>query len=256
LAEGSPRIRALNLMKNFGQHNAIMAGLHEASGEYIVFMDDDGQHDPAYIRPMIEKIRQGYDVVYTKYEEKAYGLFKNLGSKINDVMSTWLLEKPADLYLCSFKVVTRKVRDQIIKYPGPYPYIDGTIFTSTRNVAAIPAKHRGTEKDASTYSLRKLIRHWLNMFTNFSVKPLRMIFFLGFFIGLGSFLLVAVLAALRIINPSWTPPGWTMTAALILFFGAIQLISLGLVGEYIGRILLFINKRPQFVVRDRVSRNE
>jgi glycosyltransferase involved in cell wall biosynthesis len=256
LAHNSPNIRSINLMKNFGQHNAIMAGLHEASGDHIVFMDDDGQHDPAYIPQMIEKIKQGYDVVYVKYDQKEYGRLKNLGSKINDIMSTWLLDKPADLYLSSFKALTRKIKDQILRYPGPYPYIDGAIFTSTRNVVSIPAKHRGTDKTSSTYSLKKLMEHWLNMFTNFSVKPLRAIFFLGFFTGIGSFALFLVLSVIKIINPSLSPPGWTMIAALILFFGALQLVCLGLVGEYIGRILLFINKRPQFVIRDKVGRDE
>lgn len=254
MAADYPHITALNLMKNFGQHNATMAGLHEASGEYIVVMDDDGQHDPTYIKNLIEKAKEGYDVVYIDYEEKIYGFFKKLGSKINDIMATWLLEKPAKLYLCTYKVFTRNVKNQIIRYPGPYPYIDGTIFTSTKNVTSIPAKHRRTVKAASTYTFRKLIEHWLNMFTNFSIKPLRLIFSFGLLIGFGAFALSIILAFLKIINPEWTPAGWTMITVLILFFGAIQLISLGLVGEYIGRILLFINKRPQFVVKEKADK--
>ncbi len=256
LAAVSKHIKAFSLLKNFGQHNAIMAGLHKVSGKCIVIMDDDGQHDPSYIRHMTDKINKGYDAVYVKYDKKFYGFLKNLGSRLNDAMSTSLLKKPPDLYLSSFKAITRDMSRQIIKYTGPYPYIDGIIFSTTSRVTSIPAKHRGTDKSASTYSFQKLILHWLNMFTNFSIKPLRLIFSLGCLIGSGSLGMLIGLTYMRITDSSYAPPGWTMLAILILCFGSIQLLCLGLIGEYIGRVLLLINKRPQFVMRNKADHEE
>lgn len=256
LAERMPRTRALNLMRNFGQHNAIMAGLHEARGKYIVMIDDDGQHDPACIPQLVAKLRQGSDVVYVSYEAKQYGAMKNLGSKINDVMSTALLDKPRDLYLSSFKAITSAVRDQIIRYTGPHPYVDGLILAATRNVATVPAVHRGTAKRTTTYSISGLVGLWLNMFTNFSVRPLRTIFLLGSVTGLVSLVLAAALSANKIFRPDYAPSGWTMLAVLLLFFGALQLMCLGLVAECVGRILLLVNRRPQFAVRDAIEDDE
>ena len=255
LAENSKSITALNLMRNFGQHNAVMAGLSETSGEYIICMDDDGQHDPTYIPLMIEKIKEGYDVVYTKYEQNVYGLSKKLGSNFNNFVSSWLLDKPSDLYLSSFKAMKKQVRDQITQYSGPYPYLDGIILTATQSFTAIPVKHRGTAKQGTTYSFRRLVRLWLNMFTNFSVKPLRVISMIGSITFLISVLLMVGLSLLKIFSSYLVPPGWTMLAVLILFFGAIQLICIGLVGEYVGRILILNNKRPQFIVKEKVKSN-
>ncbi|MDA3896542.1 MAG: glycosyltransferase [Desulfobacteraceae bacterium] len=255
MAKNSQNIIALNLMRNFGQHNAVMAGLREASGRYVVCMDDDGQHDPAYIPLMIEKIKEGYDVVYTKYEHNVYSASKKLGSSFNNFISSWLLDKPSDLYLSSFKAMKKEVKDQINQYSGPYPYLDGIILSATQSFASIPARHRGTAKPETTYSFTKLVRLWLNMFTNFSVKPLRLISMIGSVTFIISIILMIGLSLLKILNSDLVPPGWTMLAVLILFFGAIQLICIGMVGEYVGRILILNNKRPQFIVKERVKSN-
>ncbi len=248
MATADDRIRPVHLMRNFGQHNAIMAGLHQARGQFIVTMDDDGQHDPNDIRALVEKVRTGLDVAYASFDDKVDTQFKNWGSRLNDRMANRLLEKPEDLYLCSFKAFTRELRDQILRYTGPAPYVDGLIVTSTRKIGVVPSRHRGTTKGASTYSLRKLIHHWLNMFANFSVKPLRAIFFLGLITSAMSVVALLYVLAWRMVAQD-PPPGWTTIAILLLFFGSAQLISLGLVGEYVGRVLLHLNSRPQFIVR-------
>jgi undecaprenyl-phosphate 4-deoxy-4-formamido-L-arabinose transferase len=246
-------VQAIHLMRNFGQHNAIMAGLHRARGAATVLMDDDGQHDPAAIAALLQKLNEGADVVYMQYEEKLDSAVKNLGSRLNDALATRLLEKPKDLYLCSFKAFRRPIREAIVRYEGPSPYIDGIIFQVTQNVATVRGRHRATRKEGSTYSFRKLVEHGLNMFTNYSVKPLRSVFLLGMYVGAGSAALLLLFSLLRIFTPRYAPPGWTTIATLVLGFGSLQLICVGLVGEYVGRILLHINRRPQFIERKRGS---
>ena len=256
MAKMSGHIRAYNLAKNFGQHNAIIAGLNFAKGRRIVIMDDDGQHDPKYIKPMIEELDKGYDAVFVKYEYKFYPKYKNLGSRLNDVMAVSLLEKPKGFYLSPFKAITEKIKNECIAYRGPYPYIDGLILTLTQHITAIPAVHRDTKKESSTYSMKKLISVWLNMFTNFSVKPLRIIFIFGLVIGILSLGAIFVYSVLRIVYPEFAPRGWTMIFLGIVMFGALQLISLGLIGEYVGRILLMLNNRPQYFVKDETAKKE
>ncbi|MBT6147143.1 MAG: glycosyltransferase family 2 protein [Gemmatimonadetes bacterium] len=253
LARNSPRIRAVNLAKNFGQHNASLAGLSEAAGERIVILDDDGQHDPACIQSMCAELAQGADVVYVRYETKIDPLHKNLGSWLNDRMSVRLLGKPTDLYLSSFKAMTQAMRDECIRFQGPFVYLDGILLRATHHIAIVPATHRPTIKsEKSTYSLRKLFALWLNMFTSFSIAPLRTIFLVGSAIGLAAVTVIVAMIALYIIDPSYGGPrGWTTVFVMIVLFGGLQLLAIGVIGEYVGRILLIVNRSPQHVVKER-----
>lgn len=252
LAQESERIRVLDLARNFGQHNASMAGLNEARGQRIVIIDDDGQHDPACIRKMCEKLDEGADVVYVRYDTKIDAVHKNLGSWINDHMSTHLLGKPSEVYLSSFKAVSRTMRDECIRYRGPFVYLDGIILRATHHIAIVPARHRPTAKaKRSTYSLGRLLALWLNMFTNFSIMPLRAIFVFGGAMGVLAVGAILTMILLYISDPGYAPPGWTTIFVLILLFGSFQLLAIGLIGEYVGRILLLLNQRPQYVIKSR-----
>jgi polyisoprenyl-phosphate glycosyltransferase len=256
LARKSPRIRAINLASNFGQHNASLAGLHEASGRRIIIIDDDGQHDPASIREMCAELDRGADVVYVRYETKIDALHKNFGSWLNDRMSIHLLGKPPDLYLSSFKCINRTMQNECIRYRGPFVYLDGIILRATRHIAIVPSAHRPTTKSRkTTYSLRKLFELWLNMLTSFSITPLRVIFLLGCFIGCLGLVAILSLGVYRILDPSYAPRGWTTSFILIVVFGAFQLLALGVIGEYVGRILLLLNKKPQYVVKEQDERS-
>ncbi len=253
LARDSGRIRAINLGKNFGQHNASLAGLSEASGRRIIILDDDGQHDPACIRSMCNELDQGADIVYVRYEEKIDPLHKNIGSWLNDKMSVQLLGKPVDLYLSSFKAMTRNMRDECLRFKGPFVYLDGILLRATHHIAIVPATHRATIKsEKSTYSLRLLFFLWLNMFTSFSIAPLRTIFLLGSAIGFMATVVIATMLVLYIIDPGYGGPrGWTTTFILVVLFGGLQLLAIGVIGEYIGRILLIVNNNPQYFVKER-----
>lgn len=241
-------IRGICLTKNVGQHNALMAGLGHARGEVVVIMDDDLQHPPEAILALREAIRAGYDVSYTRYANRQHELWKKIGSWFNDRVATVLLNKPAGLYLSSFKALHRRIVTEIVKYDGPYAYVDGMILEITRRITVVAIEHQPRFAGAGNYNLRRSVSLWLKMATSFSVLPLRIASITGAAIGGLSGLLIVALVIQKIMHPD-TPAGWTSLAALILFMGGIQLLSLGIIGEYVGRSYLRLNRKPQYIVR-------
>jgi undecaprenyl-phosphate 4-deoxy-4-formamido-L-arabinose transferase len=251
LAEKFPQSTMLvQLSRNFGEHNAVLAGLSQSHGKYVAVLDDDGQNPPEEVVPMLEELkRKNYDVVYGHYIDKQHSWFRNSGSRFNDRMATLMLDKPKDLYLSSFKVMNRFVVNEIIKYRGPFPYIDGLIYRVTRRIGQIPVEHRANISGPSRYTFRKLVRLWLNMFLNFSVKPLRLSVYVGLLASC-----LSVLALIGIfVDKVWIEPGWPVgiptVLASIVFFSGIQLLILGLIGEYLGRLYLDHTGTPQYIVR-------
>jgi glycosyltransferase involved in cell wall biosynthesis len=242
-------IRFFSLAKNVGEHNAVMAGLNNISGDYAVIMDDDFQNPIQEVRRLIEYTGlTEYDVVYTYYEKKEHSLFRNLGSLFNDRVANIMLGKPKDLYLSSFKIIKRTLVDEIIKYDLPFPYIDGLILRSTENIGKFKVKHDARKTGKSGYTLSKLVSLWLNMFINFSILPLRLATFMGFiFAGLG-FLLGILAIVERLVNPN-LPQGYTFLFVFIALISGVQLISVGILGEYIGRFFLSHNKQPQYSIK-------
>ncbi|MBL8810467.1 MAG: glycosyltransferase family 2 protein [Planctomycetaceae bacterium] len=247
-------IQFLNLARNFGEHHAVLAGLAVASGDAVAVLDDDGQHPAEEALRMWRILRTtGCDVIYGRYIEKQHSLFRNLGSRLNDVMATWLLRKPADLYLSSFKVMNRFLVDQILRYRGPFPYVDGLIFWTTRNIGQIDVQHRPRIAGSSGYTLRKLVQLWLNMFLGFSIAPLRFAAAIGLMTSFFSVLFLAAIVVDKLwINPG-VPPGVPTILTCITFFSGVQLTILGFVGEYVGRSFLSQNGMPQYVIRESVS---
>ena len=245
-------IKFINLSKNFGQHNAILAGLHYVKGNYIVFMDDDLQTPPEEIPKLINKIEEGYDVVYANYHYKYHSKLRNIGSWINDIMSYILLKKPKKLKITSFFIIKQYLVDEILNYTGPYPYLGGLILRSTDNIGIVNINHDKREYDKSNYSFMSLLKLWISGFTNFSVKPLRISFFLGILFSLIGFLFSFFLLIRKLIDPQVTL-GWTSIIIAILLFSGVQLISVGLVGEYVGRIFLVQNKQPQYIIKEKYN---
>ncbi len=213
-------------------------------------LDDDGQNPPEEVQPMLLELKRGnYDVVYGHYIDKQHSWFRNAGSLFNDRIASLMLDKPKEIYLSSFKVMTRFVVDEIVKYRGPFPYIDGLIYRTIRKIGQIPVEHRANTSGPSRYTFRKLVGLWLNMFLNFSVAPLRV----AVYVGLTTSCL-SVLALLYIlIDKLWITPGVTVgiptVLGAIIFLSGVQLMVLGLVGEYLGRLYLDQTGTPQYVVR-------
>jgi glycosyltransferase involved in cell wall biosynthesis len=251
LAENFPAtVSFVHLSRNFGEHSAVLAGLNYTRGQYVALLDDDGQNLPEEIVRMLEELkRKHYDVVYGHYIEKQHSWFRNVGSRFNDRIATLMLHKPKDLYLSSFKVMNRFVVDEIVKYRGPFPYSDGLIYRTTRKIGQIPVEHRANTSGPSRYTFRRLMRLWLNMFLGFSITPLR----LSVYAGLVTSCLSVVMLVLILIDKLWIAKNLTMgiptVLATIVFFSGMQLMILGLVGEYLGRLYLEHTGAPQYVVR-------
>jgi undecaprenyl-phosphate 4-deoxy-4-formamido-L-arabinose transferase len=239
----------VQLAKNFGEHNAVMAGLRHAHGDYVVIMDDDFQNPPEEVNRLVEHAStHDYDIVYTYYPCKQHHWFRNLGSRFNDRVANHMLNKPKDLYLSSFKCLSRFAVQEILKYQGPYPYIDGLALRCTRNIGTIAVQHQPRRDGHSNYTFRRLVRLWLNMFVNFSVMPLRLSTFMGLGCSLLGFLLGLQVLIEKMASPD-VPVGWASVLVAIVLFSGVQLIMLGLLGEYLGRLFLTQNQTPQFVVR-------
>ena len=245
-------VRFVNLSRNFGEHNAVMAGFKFCTGDAAVIMDDDFQNPPTEVVKLITKLREGYDVVFSCYEKKEHHWFRNLGSSFNNTVASIMLRKPKDLYLSSFKAINRFVIDEVTKYEGPFPYIDGLILRVTRNYATQIVAHDPRDEGRSGYTMRKLIRLWLNMFTNFSILPLRIASIVGFAFAIMGFIFAAFVIVERLANPE-LPIGWASTVCILLVVTGVQLFALGVIGEYLGRLFLKDNGSPQFVVRETVN---
>ncbi len=245
-------VKFVNLSRNFGEHNAVMAGLNHATGECAVIMDDDFQNPPEEVSKLVEELRQGYDVVFSYYETKQHHWLRNVASRLNNLAASVLLHKPGDVYLSSFKAINRFTIDEIVKYQGPYPYLDGLILRVTRNFSRVLVRHDRRCEGRSGYTLTKLASLWLNMFTNFSVLPLRMATAAGFafsILGLG---MAAAFAVEKLRNPE-LPVGWASLICSVFVIGGVQLFALGMIGEYLGRLFLKLGGQPQYVVREVVS---
>ena len=220
---------SISLRKNFGEHNAVMCGLNYVAGDYAAIIDDDFQNPPSEIIKLLEEAQKGYDVVYSKYKSKKHNVFRNICSRFNDTMATILLEKPKGLYLSSFKIISKPLIDEIIGYHGPFPYIDGLIFRSTSNIYSVYVEHTKRAEGRSNYTFKKLVSLYLNMFVNFSIKPLRFFILMGFIIFLIGFIMAILFAIEKFQHPE-IPAGWTSIAILIILFSGFQIIFLGVLG--------------------------
>ena len=247
-----PHFKILLLRRNMGYDNAIMAGLNYARGKWVVIMDDDLQHSPEDIPSLLAAAEKGNDVVYAGFPAKRQSLIKNIGSWFNDATARVIINKPRSIYLSPFKVVSREVVEEIIKHKGPFPYIDGLIFQNTSSIAQIPVEHHERAEGEGNHGLMRSARIWLNFCTAFSIIPLRASVWFGFFISAASFLYAAHVLHIKLTR-GVTPEGWVTVVLGISLLGGIQLISLGILGEYIGRMYMNLNQAPQFVVREAVN---
>lgn len=245
------KVRFYSLAKNFSEHNAVMAGLNNVKGDFAIIMDDDFQNPVTEVIKLAEyAIRNDFDVVYTYYKEKKHSFFRNCGSKLNDMVANLMLKKPKDLYLSSFKVINRFLINEIIKYEGPSPYIDGLILRATNHIGKIEVVHEVRTEGKSGYTLKKLFSLWVNSFINFSILPLRILIVAGLVFAFFGFVLGAWTVVEKILNPA-LPHGYALIVVLVSIFSGVQLVAVGLTGEYLGRMFLFQNKKPQYIIRKR-----
>jgi glycosyltransferase involved in cell wall biosynthesis len=247
LASSHPEVKGILLRMNAGQHNALMAGFARARGEIIVTMDDDLQHAPSDIPLLLAELAKGHDLVYARFGERKHASWKILGSRLNDKMASYLMNKPKGMYLSPFRAMRAEVCKDLLRYQGPYVYVDGLLLTVTRNIATVDVAHHERFAGDSGYSLKKSISLWLKMATSFSIVPLRLTSLAGMlFAGLG--FMLALLFVIQKFTLNKMPDGWTSLMVTILILGGCQLMALGVLGEYLGRVLLTLNAKPQYVI--------
>lgn len=247
-------IKGVLLSRNFGQHAALLAGYSMAAGDIVVSLDDDGQAPVDELNLLIEKIYDGYDAVYAYYEEIKQNGFRKFGTWMAGKMGQIMIGFPKDFKGSSFYAVRKYVVDEMIKYDNPYPFLGGLVFRTTHNIACVLTHQRKRAYGMSGYSFTSLLRLWLNGFTAFSVKPIRVGAIAGMLLSVFGFIVAVALIIRKIINPE-VAMGWTSMISAILVVGGLILMMLGLVGEYVGRIYISINNSPQYVIKEIVDKS-
>ncbi|MCQ2972022.1 MAG: glycosyltransferase family 2 protein [archaeon] len=247
-------IIGINFSKNFGQHSALMAGLKHTSGDLIVCMDDDGQTPPNQIFKLINSINDDVDVVYARYNKKKHSAFRNFGTYVNSLMLEKLLGKDKDLFISSYFVAKRFVIDNVITYENPYPYLIGLVLGSSSNIINVDIDHQERSHGESGYTFSKLLGLWINGFTSFSVKPLRIALYIGAILGIVGLIGGIYIIIRQLISP-YSVEGWASLITVILFSTGIIVFTLGAIGEYVGRIFISINKIPQYVIKEEINVN-
>ena len=256
LSAGNSRIHGICFTRNFGQHAALMAGYRNASGDIVVSLDDDGQNPPEEMFRLIDALDDRTDLVYAKYRQKKHSWFRNLGSRMNNSMICWLLNKPKDFYLGSYLAAKKIIIDEMVRCDNPFPYVDGLALRSTDSYRNVEVDHMERESGESGYSLGKLLGLWLNGLTAFSVKPLRFATFAGFLIALLGVVFALIIIIQKLVQGDSVLEGWPSLMTIVLILNGMMMMMLGLVGEYIGRIYVSMNKNPQYVIRSRTAGGE
>jgi glycosyltransferase involved in cell wall biosynthesis len=239
--------------RNFGEHNAVLTGWRYARGTHVVNLDDDGQNPPAEAVRLWQHAKEHeLDVVFGHYEVKQHSLWRNAGSWLTNRMTDWALDKPHGFYLSSFRCVSGFVTRQVSGYTGPYPYLDGLLLQVTQRIGSISVRHDPRQAGTSGYTLRRLVRLWLSAWLNFSLLPLRAATFLGLVTAIAGLAAFGGVVWLWVLDrgPAY---GWGWVMATVLVFSGTQLVMLGLIGEYLGRMFLTVNQRPQAIVREVVD---
>ena len=255
LTKQDNHISGINLAKNFGQHAALLAGYAKTTGDFVISLDDDGQAPIDELDKLIDKIGEDFDVVYSYYEEIKQKAYRRFGTWVAAKMAQIMLGAPKDFKGSSFYVARKLVTDEIVKYNNPYPYLLGLTLQVTRKIGYVEVHHRKRLEGVSGYSFKSLVSLWLNGFTAFSVKPLELGTMAGTIFAVVGFFGGIVTIIRKILNPSIVA-GWSSMISLMFFIGGMVMLMLGLIGEYVGRIYICINRAPQYVIREEIINNE
>ncbi len=252
IAAEDERVKLISLAKNMNRPGAVMAGLRYSSGDYVVVMDDDGQCPMDRFWELLAPVEADYDVAMAGYPARVQSKFKDFGTFVNRKMTEYLLDRPKELEFTNFMVMSRYVVDEICRYQNPYPYMTGLVLRTTSRIVNVPMEERDRYCGKTTFRFSKLVSLWMNGLTAFSVKPLRAASFLGFLCAFSGFLYALYLIVRRIVLPNISA-GYSSIMASILIIGGVLMLLLGIIGEYVGRIYISLNRSPQFVVRDTVN---
>ena len=248
IAENDENVKCIDFNKNYGQHNALLCGIRQAKYEFIVTLDDDLQNPPEEIPILLEKLDQGYDVVYGYPKNEQHGLFRNLASMLTKMALKTTMGISVARHVSAFRVFRTELRDSFSDYKGSFISIDVLLSWGTNSFSAIPVNHEKRVKGKSNYTFRKLVRHAANMVTGFSVLPLQIASIIGFILAIfGLFVLLYV--AGRFLLEGSPVPGFPFIASIIAIFSGAQLLAIGIIGEYLARIHFRTMNKPQYVIQ-------
>lgn len=248
LCSEDEKIIGVDLSRNYGQASAKMAALPYATGDAIVYMDDDGQHPADGIFPLVEKLSQGYDIVYARFPQKHHSWFKRITSRLYQKISEFIGNKPKGISVSSFTAWSRMAADAVERYKSPFPAAGLYLNKVTTKIANVDMEHRDRIAGESGYSFSKLISLTITALTNFSIIPLRVASVAGVCCSLFGFVTGAIIVIRKLINPA-IAAGYTSSIAVQLFIGGVIMMILGILGEYVGRIYMTISNMPQYNVR-------
>ena len=254
-ARTDKRVKIISFAKNMNRPGAVMAGLNYAKGDYVVVMDDDGQCPMDKFWLLFEPIEQGHDVSIAKYPERKQSLFKNFGTFVNRKMTEIIIDKPRDMQFTNFMIMRSYIVKEIVKYDKPYPYFTGLLLRTTNDIVNVEMEERERFSGSTTFTFFKMLGLWVNGLTAFSVKPLRFSSLVGVICAIAGFVF-GIITVIRKLFLSNISVGWSSTISIMLFIGGLIMLMLGMIGEYLGRIYISLNKSPQYVVKETVNINE
>ena len=253
IAKNDPKVKLVNLVKNTNKSGAEMAGLSNVTGDYVVMMDDDGQCPMDRLWDLVKPLEEGHDISVAKYPQYKQSKYKDLGTYINRKMTEIVIDKPKDLTFTNFVIMKKYVVDEIIKYKNPYSYIEGLMLRSTSDIVNVEMEERERIKGKSNFTFRKMVSLWVNGFTSFSIKPLRLSTIFGTLFAFIGFVYGLYIVIYKLILGNEIPEGYSSSMAVMLFIGGMIMLMLGIIGEYIGRIYMCINSEPQYIIKEKVN---
>jgi undecaprenyl-phosphate 4-deoxy-4-formamido-L-arabinose transferase len=248
LAARFPAVRGLNLMRNYGQHNALLAGIRAVKNEIVVTLDDDLQHPPAEVAKLLRKLDEGHDVVYGVPEQQRHGLLRDLASYMTKVALQGAMGADNARNISAFRAFRAQLRDAFAAFAGPFVSIDVLLTWATRSFSRVVVRHEPRTLGVSNYTVRKLITHALNMITGFSVLPLQLSSVMGFAFTLFGFGLF-IYALVNYFILGGRVPGFTFIISVVALFSGAQLFAIGVIGEYLARVHFRLMDKPPYAVR-------
>lgn len=250
LADEHQNIKAINFVKNYGQHNAVLCGFAHSAGDYVITLDDDLQNPPMEIGHLIAKAGSGdYDLVFGRFREKKHSFFRRLGSKLIGFLNQKVFSKPADITLTNFRIIRRDLVERVLSHKTPYPYIPGLLLMYSAGMANVMVEHDERADGVSNYTLKKIISLMSRLLINYSSYPLRLLSTIGLFVSLVSFVVGLFYLGLGLFSGA-SVPGWTTLVVLVSFLGGFIIALLGLVGEYLSRILDQLSTPQSYFIKE------
>ncbi len=252
LAVQYPQVKSINLLKNYGQHTAVFCGLQKAKGDYLITLDDDMQNPPGEIIKLINKIHEGYDIVFATFATKKHASYRKLGTKIINYLNGKIFEKPKGIKLSNFRIFNKEVAKRVSTYNTFYPYIPGLLLMFSSTVGNVETIHQAREIGKSNYSWIRILKLVARLLFNYSSYPLKVLTLSGFFIATLSFL-GGLFFILKSVMVGASVQGWTTLVVLLSFFNGFLIIMLGMLGEYVIRILNQISVQKAYQIIDTVE---